>query len=49
MEDEEDMKAMDEVHKEMKAKEDGEGNDTTITKLKARFLKNTNAFNTEVV
>lgn len=39
MEDEEDMKAMDEVHKEMKAKEDGEGNDTTVTKLKAKMDK----------
>ena len=39
VEDEENMKAMEEVHKEMKAKEDGEGNDTTITKLKARVDK----------
>lgn len=39
MEDEEEMKAMEEVHKEMKAKEDGEGNDTTVTKLKAKMEK----------
>ena len=39
VEDEENMKAMEEVHKEMKAKEDGEGNNTTITKLKARVDK----------
>jgi len=39
VEDEENMKAMHEVHDEMKAKEDGEGNDTTITKLKARVDK----------
>ena len=39
VEDEENMKAMEEVHKEMKAKEDGEGNDTTISKLKASIEK----------
>jgi len=39
VEDEENMKAMEEVHDEMKSKEDGEGNDTTITKLKARVDK----------
>lgn len=39
VEDEENMKAMEEVHKEMKAKEDGEGNDTTVNNLKARVEK----------
>ncbi len=39
VEDEENMKAMDDVHKEMKAKEDGEGNDSTVTKLKAKVDK----------
>ncbi len=39
VEDEENMKAMGEIHKEMKANEDGEGNDTTISKLKASIEK----------
>lgn len=39
MEDEEHMKAMEEVHNELKAKEDGQGNDTEISKLKASITK----------
>ena len=39
MEDEEHMKAMEEVHKELKAKEDDNGNDNEISKLKASITK----------
>lgn len=39
VEDEENMNAMEEVHKEMKAKEDSEGSDTVITKLQASVDK----------